>query len=58
MATVSHVVNDDGSHSLTVKVDGVPVPLVTVPSERVATIVAQAKAGSSSDNESDEEGGS
>lgn len=42
-ATVAHVANSDGSHSLGATIDGVFVPFVRLPPERVAQLVAQAK---------------
>lgn len=55
MASVSHVENADGSHSLGVKLDGVFVPLVTVPAERVKQLVAEGKRSASDETPEPEE---
>jgi hypothetical protein len=58
MASVTHVENADGSHSLGVKLDGKFVPFVTVPADRVTQLVAQAAddEGNGPDDTDDTEG--
>ena len=55
MATVTHVENADGSHSLGVKLGKAFVPFVTVPADRVRQLVAQAGGtGDADDTDTDD----
>lgn len=56
MATLKHVENEDGSHSIGFTEDKVFVPLVTVPAERVTQLRADAQPDEDEDD-NDKKGG-